>query len=85
MLDADNPVSMSEAKTRPISFRVDVEVLDALEAMGKSPTEISRRALEREAGIVRRLGALRRAQEAGKGLRLPKDAVSLVRELRDGR
>lgn len=74
---------MSEAKTRPISFRVDVAILDALEAVGKSPTEISRRALEREASIARRLAAFERLQKRGSRIRLPYDAVTMIRQDRD--
>ena len=72
-------------ETRPISFRVDVEVLQALEAAGKSPVEISRAALEREARLARAKAALDRIRKHPSRLKLPKDAVSLVRETRDAR
>lgn len=72
-------------ETKPISFRVDVEVLKAIVAAGKSPVEISRAALEREARLARARAALERLKRDPPKLRLPKDAVTMIRELRDGR
>lgn len=74
---------MSETKTRPISFRVDVEVLDALEAAGKSAAEISRRALEREASIARKLAALERMRKQPSRLTFDFDVVDFIRKDRD--
>ena len=73
------------AETRPISFRVDINVLKALEAAGKSPVDISRLALEREARLATAQAALARIQKQAGQLRLPKDAVTMVREMRDER
>ena len=73
------------AETKPISFRVDVEVLKALEAAGRSPVEISRAALEREARLARASAALERIRKHPTKSTLPKDAVSLIREMRDAR
>lgn len=78
-------MTMPEAKTRPVSFRVEIEVLDSFEAAGLSATEFMKEAARRQATRLRQLAALRRAQEAGKHIRLPKDAVSLIREMRDER
>jgi hypothetical protein len=79
------PVAMGEGKTRPISFRVDVGVLDALEAAGKSPSEIARAALEREARRLQQLAALARIRENPLKGRSPGDAVTFIRRLRDTR
>jgi len=73
------------SETKPISFRVDADVLKALEAAGKSPVEISRAALEREARLARVSAALDRLRKAPTKLKLPKDAVAMVRENRDAR
>lgn len=72
-------------ETKPISFRVDIEVLKAIVAAGKSPVEISRAALEREARLAKVAAVLDRMRRNPTKLRLPKDAVSLIREMRDER
>lgn len=71
------------AETRPISFRVDLSVLEALEAAGKSPVEISRAALEREARLAKVQATIDRLKRKPTRLKLPKDAVSIIREGRE--
>lgn len=70
-------------ETKPISFRVSREVLDAIEAEGKSPTEIARAALEREARLAkarRVLDEIRRNPLAGT---FDGDIVDIIRKDRD--
>lgn len=70
-------------ETKPISFRVARDVLEAIEAEGKSPTEIARAALEREARLAnarRILEEARRNPVAGK---FEGDIVDIIRRDRD--
>lgn len=74
---------MTEAKTKPISFRVSTEVLQALEDAGLSPVEVAREALEREATKARRLGALERIRSRTDKVHLGFDAVEAIRRDRE--
>jgi hypothetical protein len=74
---------VADTKTRPLSFRVSEDVLDALLAAGRSPADIARSALEREARLAKKQAALRRLAKNPTRAKLPMDAVSLVRSLRD--
>lgn len=76
---------MTEAKTRPISFRVSTDVLAALEAAGLSATEIAKAALEREAAKARRLAALARIRARKDKFELGFDVVEFIRKDRDTR
>lgn len=73
---------MADAKTRPISFRVSEEALDTLTAAGRSPVEIARAAIEREARMAKKVALVRRlrAKTEGSGLG---DAVEFIRRERD--
>lgn len=70
-------------QTRPISFRVAQDVLEAIEGEGRSPTQVAKEALEREARLARMRAAL--ATMAPSKVRLERDARDLVREERDQR
>lgn len=74
---------MTEAKTRPISLRVSVEVLAALEDAGLSPVDIAREALEREATKARRLAALERIRSRTDKVGLGSDATAALRRDRE--
>lgn len=69
--------------TAATDVRVSTSVM--FEPAGRSPVEISRAALEREARLTRAKAALDRLTTRQTNLKLPKDAVSLIRELRDAR
>ena len=73
---------MAGAKTTPISFRVSDEVLEQLRAAGKSPVEIARAAIEREARMAKKRALIDRikANPHASGLG---DAVDFVRRERD--
>lgn len=70
-------------QTRPISFRVPQEVLDAIEGEGRSPTQVAKEALEREARLARTRATL--AKMTPSKVRLERDARDIVREERDRR
>lgn len=74
---------MTEAKTKPISFRVSTEVLAALEAAGLSATEIAKAALEREAAKVRRASTLNALKATPLKLSADFDAAEFIRKDRD--
>lgn len=74
---------MSEARTRPISFRVPQDVLDAIEAEGKSPTQIAKAALEREARLARARKVVDEMRQKPVKGRFTRDVASLIREDRD--
>lgn len=74
---------MTEVKTRPVSFRVSVDVLSTLEEAGISPSEIARAALEREAAKARRLAALARIRARKDKFELGFDVVDFIRKDRD--
>ena len=74
---------MTEAKTRPLSFRVPIDVLEALEQVGISPTEVAKEALRREASRARKLAALERLRKEAKGFELGFDATEFIRRDRD--
>lgn len=72
-------------ETKPISFRVARDVLDAIEADGKSPTEIARAALEREAMLSKRRVAWKHILENPLKGSFEGDVVEFVRKDRDSR
>lgn len=74
---------MTEAKTKPVSFRVRTDVLETLEAAGISAAEVAREALEREAVRARKLAALRRIRQEGSKVRVGFDVVDFLRQDRD--
>jgi hypothetical protein len=74
---------MTEAKTKPVTFRVRSDVLAVLEAAGIVPAEVARQALEKEANRARKLATLKKLREAPSGLKLGVDAVDLLRRDRD--
>ncbi len=74
---------MADTKTRPISFRVEESILDALEAAGISPTEVSRAALARHARLLAQKAALTRVAQTRETPPLPEDASALIRRERD--
>jgi hypothetical protein len=76
---------MTEAKTRPISLRVSVDVLDALAAAGIAPADIARKALEEEAIRATQLATIRKIKaRAGKDkFVLGFDATDFIRKDRD--
>ncbi|GEM_PF-5917833 len=76
---------MTEAKTRPVTFRVRSDVLAALEEAGIAPADVARDALEREANRARKLATLKRLRDTPSGLKLGVDAVELLRKDRDSR
>lgn len=73
---------MADAKTTPISFRVSDEALEQLRAVGKSPVEIARAAIEREARLVKKRALVERFRtspvRSGLG-----DAVEFIRRERE--
>lgn len=71
--------------TRPISFRVEQDVLDAIEAEGKSPTEIAKAALEREARLSKVRTVMKQIQDEPLKLKFDEDPTKIIRKLRDGR
>lgn len=73
----------TEDKTRPISFRVDVGVLDALTRAGLSATEIARAALEKEARRARAMAALEDLAANPAKVGLGEDVVEFLRRDRD--
>lgn len=82
MSPADGWPYMAEAKTTPISFRVSNEALEQLRAVGKSPVEIARAAIEREARLARKRQLIERIKanpyRSGLG-----DATEFIRRERD--
>lgn len=74
---------MTEAKTRPVSFRVREDILEALQEAGLSPAEIARAALEREAAKARRLALLARIRGRKDKFELGFDAAEFIRKDRD--
>lgn len=74
---------MTEAKTRPISFRVSTDVLQALEDAGLSAVDVARDALERAATKARRLAALERIRSRTEKVHLGFDAAEAIRQDRD--
>jgi hypothetical protein len=74
---------MTEVRTRPISFRVSTEVLQALEEAGLSAVEVARGALEREATKARRLAALERIRTRVDKVNLGFDAAEAIRRDRE--
>lgn len=73
------------AETKPVSFRVARDVLDAIESSGRSPTEIAKAALEREARLVRARAALAHIRENPLPGSFAGDVTKFVRRERDGR
>lgn len=72
-------------ETKPLSFRVALDVLEAIEAEGKSPTEIAKAALEREARLARvrrSLAHIRRHPLPGT---FEGDIADVIRQDRDAR
>lgn len=67
------------------SLRVRIDVLETLEAAGKSPPEIARAALEREARLTRQAAALERLRRNPLKLTSPEDAAKVIRDDRDSR
>jgi len=77
------PGDRSDAKTRPISFRVSEAALDALVAAGKSPAEIGRAAIEREARIAKRIALIECLKKHPIKFHADEDSVTIIRRLRD--
>jgi hypothetical protein len=73
------------SETKPISFRVARDVLDAIEADGKSATEIARAALEREARLVLARKALAHMRAHPLVGSFEGDVVDFIRKDRDSR
>lgn len=76
-------LTMTEAKTRPVSFRVPEDVLDALEKAGISVADVARAALQREATKARKLALLKRLRDDPIQLGLGFDVVDFIRRDRD--
>lgn len=71
--------------TTPISFRVSQEALDQLKAAGKSPVEIARTAIEREARLAKKMLLVERLRAKGKGTtpRAESDTIEFIRRERE--
>ena len=80
-----DPDDGSHAKTRPISFRVSEAALDTLIAAGRSPVEIGRAAIEREARIAKTLALLEDWRKHPLKVDLGGDSVTVIRKMRDSR
>lgn len=78
-------VTMSEAKTKPVTFRVRTDILDALAAAGIAPADVARAALEREAIRAKQMAIIKGIRErTGKDkFELPFDATEFIRKDRD--
>lgn len=76
---------MTEALTKPVTFRVRKDILEALEAAGIAPADVARAALEREAIRAKQLATIQKIRgRAGKDkFELGFDATEFIRRDRD--
>lgn len=73
------------AETKPVTFRVRMDVLAALEAAGIAPADVARAALEREASRAKKIALIRKIRERPPSDKfvLGFDATEFIRKDRD--
>lgn len=74
---------MTGVKTKPMTLRVRVDVLEALDSAGLVPADIARAALEKEASHARRRAVIARVRARTKKINAGFDVVEFLRRERD--